>query len=59
MKIKFNSDSDVALKKILDLHNMIIVVRSVFHDGNKSYPQIFLDDWFYKLTGQDINVGLR
>ena len=37
MKIKFNSDDDVILKKTLDLHNMIIVVRSVFHDGNNFF----------------------
>ena len=28
---------------------MIIVVRSVFHDGNKYYPQFLLDECLYKL----------
>ena len=30
---------------------MIIVVRSVFHEGNKYYPKVFLDECFenYKL----------
>ena len=37
MKIKFNSDDDVILKKTLDLHNIIIGVRSVFHDGNNFF----------------------
>ena len=30
MKIKFNSDDDLPLKKTLKLCNMVIVVRSVF-----------------------------
>ena len=41
MKIKFNSDDDVPLKKALELYNMVIVVRSIFHEGNKYYPQEF------------------
>ena len=35
MKIKFKSDDDLALKKTLERYNMIIVVGSVFHEGNK------------------------
>ena len=35
MKIKFNSDDGLPLKKTLELHNMIIVVRAVFHEGSK------------------------
>ena len=38
MKIKFDLDDDLPLKKMLELHNMIVVVRSVFHEGNKYYP---------------------
>ena len=41
MKIKFNSDDDLPLKKTLELYNMIIVVRSVSHGYNKYYPQVF------------------
>ena len=41
MKMKFNSDDDLPLKKKLELYNLVIVVRSVFdgicHDGNKYY----------------------
>ena len=37
MKIKFNSGDDLPLKKTLELYNMVIVVRSVFHEGNKYY----------------------
>ena len=35
MKIKLNSDDDLPLKKTLELHNMIIVVRAVFHEDTK------------------------
>ena len=37
MKIKLNSDDDLLLNKILKLHNLTIIVRSVFEeDGNYS-----------------------
>ena len=39
MKIRFNSDDYLPLKKTLELHNMVKVVRSVFPEGNKYYPQ--------------------
>ena len=35
MKIKFNSDDDLPLNKTLELYNMIIVLRSVFHDDKQ------------------------
>ena len=41
MKIKFNSHDDLPLKKTTELHNMVIVVRSVFHEDSKHYPQVF------------------
>ena len=47
MKIKFNSDDDLPLKRTLESHNIIIVVRSVFHGDNKYYQQIFLDKFLY------------
>ena len=49
MEIIFNSDDDLLLKKTLELYNMVTVVRFVFHEDNKCYPQVFLDEWFYKL----------
>ena len=39
MKIKFDSDDDLPLRKKLELHNMVIIVRYVFHEDNKYYPQ--------------------
>ena len=34
LEIKLNLDSDLPLK-MLKLYNMVIAVRSVFHEGNK------------------------
>ena len=41
MKIRFSSDDDLQLNKILKLHMLTIIVRSVCEDDNKYYPQIF------------------
>ena len=49
IKIKFNSDGDLPLGKILSLHNMTIVVRSAFQEDNKYYPQVFLDECLYEI----------
>ena len=49
MKIKFNSDDHLPLNKTLELYNMIIVVRSVFLESNKYYPQVFLGECLCKL----------
>ena len=37
MKIKFNLDDNFPLNKILKLHNLTIVVKSVFQEYNKYY----------------------
>ena len=42
MKIKCNSDDDLPLNKTLEMCNMIVVVRAVFPENNKYYPQTFL-----------------
>ena len=49
MKIKFNSDDDLPLKKPLKFHTMTIIIRSVFEEDGKLYPQGFLDDALYEL----------
>ena len=50
MKIKFNCDDDLTLNKPLKLHNMTIIIRSVFEEDGKLYPQVFLDDTLYELN---------
>ena len=41
MKIKFTSDNELRLNKRIEIPDMIIVVRAVFHENNKYYLQIF------------------
>ena len=54
MKIKFNSDDNLPLKKPLKFHNMAITIRSVFEEDGKLYPQLFLDDTLYELDAYRI-----
>ena len=49
VKIKFNSDVDLPLNKSLKFHAMIIIIRSVFEENGKLFPQVFLDDTLYEL----------
>ena len=49
MKIKFDSDDELPLNKTIEIPSMIIVVRAVFHENIKYYPQVFLNECLYKL----------
>ena len=49
MKIKFDSDDDLPLTKPLKFHAITIIIRSVFEEGGKLYPQVILDDAMYEL----------
>ena len=49
MKIKFNSDDELPLNKLLEFHLITITIRHVFEQDGKLYPQIFLDDTLYEL----------
>ena len=52
MKIKFHSDDDLLLNKLLKFHVMTINIRSVFEEDGKLYQQVFLDDALYELNIQ-------
>ena len=49
MKIKLDLDDDLALKKMLELHNTVITVRAFFYDDNKYCAQDFLVECLYNL----------
>ena len=49
MRIKFNSDDDFPLSKRLKLPNLTIIVRSIFEEDGKYYPQVFLDKCLYEV----------
>ena len=44
--MKFNSNDDFLLNKLLKFHAMTIIIRSDFEEGGKLYPQVFLDELF-------------
>ena len=50
MKIKFNSDDNLPLKKPLKFDLMTITIRSLFEEGGKFYSQLFLHDTLYGLN---------
>ena len=49
MKIKFNSDDELPLNNATEIPSMIMVINAVFHENDKYYPQVFLDECLYKL----------
>ena len=46
---KNSDDYDEKYLKMIEILSMIIVVSSVFHENNKYYPQVFLDECLQKL----------
>ena len=49
MKIKFNSDDNLPLNKIIKFRVLTIIIRNVLEKDGKYYPQIFLDDCLYEI----------
>ena len=49
MKIKFDSDDNLHLNETIEIPIMAIVIRAVFYENNKYYPQVFLDECLYKM----------
>ena len=41
MKIRFDSDDDFPLKKLLERRDVVIVITYVFYDNDKYYLQVF------------------
>ena len=41
MEIKTNSDDKLALNKTIEIPSLAIVVRAIFLENNKYYPQVF------------------
>ena len=49
-KMRFKSNDDLPLNKPIKLRLLTTVVRSVFSEAGKFYPQLFLDDASYELV---------
>ena len=54
MKIKFESNDDLPLGKILNIPVCIIIIRSVFDEDGKYYPQVLLYECLYEYEKQNI-----
>ena len=48
MKIKFESNNIIPPDKDVNIHLATIVIRAIFAQEGKYYPQLFLDDGLYK-----------
>ena len=49
MKIKFDSDDNLPLNKILKFRVLTIIIRNIFEKDGKYYPQTFLGDCLYEI----------
>ena len=49
MKIKFESNDNLPTDNIINMHQVTIIIRSVFAQNGKFYPELFLDDALYEL----------
>ena len=48
MKIKFESDENLPLNKTIEILIVKVVIKAVFHENNKYYPQVFSDELYQK-----------
>ena len=49
MKIKFNTDDNISLNKIIYFPTITIIIRSATQKDCKYYPQLFLDEFLYEV----------
>ena len=49
VKIGVNTDDNVPLNKKLKFPSLTIIIRCVFQNGKKLYPQVYLDECLYEL----------
>ena len=54
MNIKFESNDDLPLGKILNITVCIIIVRRVFEEHGKYFPQVLLHECLYEYEKQNI-----
>ena len=49
MKIKFNTDDNIPLNKIIYFPTITMIIRSVTQEDGKYYPQLFFDECLYEV----------
>ena len=47
---RFESNDDLPMNKPIRLHLLTIIIRCVFSEDGKFYPQLFFDDTLYELV---------
>ena len=55
MKTKFDADDELPLKKTIEFPTITIVVRAVFLENNRYYPQVFLNECLYEMNMKSKN----
>ena len=49
IRLKFNSDVELPLDKLIKFHTLTVIVACVICKGNKFYPEIYVDEGIYEL----------
>ena len=49
IRLKFNSDVDLPLDKLIKFHTLTVIVACVIRKANKFYPEIYIDEGVYEL----------
>ena len=48
MKIRFKTNDDLPLNKIINIPVSVLIVSSIFKEDNEYHPQVLLHDCFYE-----------
>ena len=48
MNIRFKTNEDLPLNKILNFPVRVVIVSSIFKEDNEYHPQVLLHDCFYE-----------
>ena len=51
-KLKFSSDVELPLDRMIKFHSLIVVVSCVMCKGNKLYPEVYLDEGIFEIDTQ-------
>ena len=57
MKIRFKTNDDLTLNKIINIPICVVTVSIIFKEDGKYYPQVLLQDCFYEYE-ENINLPI-
>ena len=49
IRVKFNSDVDLPLDKLIKFHTLTVIVACVIRKANKFYPEIYVDEGIFEV----------